>query len=215
MITDKRKTSKHPTLLLMDFFHLGTKSRHYKKATQFLQENMNTEVYAVQSYGGQRLVMSDQEKALVKALKEGFTSSEHGEPVQLLCKIHLEGNLKRYLDTKTNKNMANTICHAVFGTKGLVDSTSRGEFEDAVLEFNKKYGEYFDDNRKETLLNNLWDHVIEPMIHFPEIQTDSTTNRNESTNAATRSLVQYTPKPYDEMVTVCGNRVSTQVNIFQ
>ena len=198
----------------MDFFHLGTKTRHYKKATQFLQENMNTEVYSVQSYGGQMLVMTDQEAALVKAMKEGFHSPEHGEPVSLLCKIHLEGNLKRYLETKTNKNTANAICHAVFGSKGLIDCTSRGEFEDAVLEFNKKYGEHFDDRRKETLLNNLWDHVIEPKIQFPEIQTDDTTNRNESKNASTRSLSQHTPKPFDEMVDIVVNRVSAQVKYF-
>ena len=175
---------------------------------------MNVDVHSVQTYGGQRLILSDQELALQKALKEGFHSPEHGEPVALLCRIHLEGNLRRYLENHTDRKTASSACNAVFGANGIIYSTSRTEFEDAVLKFNSKYGEHFDPKRKETLFNNIWYNIIEPHLQFPEIQTDSTTNRNESINASTMSLIEHKPKPFDEMVKVSAGRVSAQVRFL-
>ena len=199
----------------MDFFHWGTKKKHYKRAAQYLQTEMDTDVYALQAVDGSTMLMTDQEKALYAGLNEGFHSPTNGPPKYLLCLIHMERNVNDYLIKRTDQITTNKIKAAVFGNNGIVKtSTGEGEFNDKFEVFRQTYGQHFEDKRLDTLKEKLWVFAVEPAILYPHIKVDQSTNRMESQNARLRRLTNHKDLPLDKMVTVCENQQQAHVSFF-
>ena len=199
----------------MDFFHWGTKKKHYKRAAQYLQTEMDTDVYAIQAVDGSTMVMTDQEKALCSGLNEGFHSPTGGPPKYLLCLIHMERNLNDYLIKRTDQLTTNKIKTSVFGKSGIVKtSTGKGEFYDKFEQFRETYGQHFEEQRLDTLIEKLWEFAVEPAILYPHIKVDQSTNRMESQNARLRRLTNHRDLPLDKMVMKCENQQEAHVSFL-
>ena len=198
----------------MDYFHWGTKAKHYKRAAQYLHTEMGTDVYAIQAIDGSTLLMTDQEKALCKGLSEGFHSPTEGPPTYLLCLIHMERNLNDYLIKRTNQVTTNKIKKLVFGENGIVkSSTSEAEFEEKFATFRRTHGQYFEEKRLNTLEEKLLEFAVKPAINYPHIKIDQSTNRMESENARLANLTDHKDLPLDKMVMVCDNKQQQQVSL--
>lgn len=207
------KPGHHPTLVVMDFLHKGVKKKHFKRAAQYLQEEMNTNPYSIQPLDSSKLIITDQEQALVNGLKEGFHSTTSGPPIYMLCVIHLQNNVKDFLIKHENQTTANRICNIIFGKKGIVEAKGQQEFDDRFLEFSKDYGEYFDERRLKKLEEQLWNNVVLPSITFPHIKHINT-NRPESENARLKSLTEHKGMPIDKITMVCENKQQAQVSFW-
>ena len=147
-----------------------------------------------------------------KAFKWAFHSSELGEPVYLLCSLHMEKNLYDTLLKNNSKKITNEICHEVFGREGLVSSKSYTEYFDKFIHFCQKHKEHFEEKHLKTLYEKVWSGIVHPMILYPEILTQ-TTNRVESLHASTKSLIQHKPQKVDKMVDYSHQRITALVII--
>ena len=204
------KPGQHPTLVIMDYLHKGIQKKHFKRAAQYLQEEMFCDAYSIQALDGSKLILTDQEQALVNGLTEGFHSPKDGVPIYLFCLVHLESNVKDYLTKHVDKTTANQICQTLFGKKGIVESKSQTEYDERFLEFRNNYGEHFDEKRLDKLEDRLWKHAVDPAIKYPHIR-HANTNRAESENARLKSLTEHKALAIDKITMVCENKQQTQV----
>ena len=105
---------------------------------------------------------SDEEAALVKALRVAFPSSQH-----LFCVLHCRDNVRNHLTKMgVTQNVREEIIQSLFGANGLAVSTDESVFEDrraSVLQYVRQYcrgaEEYVDCRIIPKLLNNcttLW-----------------------------------------------------------
>ena len=199
----------------MDFLHEGIQKKHYKRAAQYLQAEMDVDVHCFQAVDGSNLILTDQEKALVSGLSEGFHSPTEGPPKYLLCLIHMERNLNDYLIKRVDQVKTNKIKNAVFGKEGIVKtSKSRTEFDEKFEALNQMFGHHFEERRLKLLEEKLWEFAVNPAILFPHLK-DQSSNLVESENARLKRLTEHKSNPIDQLTLICENKQQGQVRIFQ
>jgi hypothetical protein len=102
------------------------------------------------------IVGSDEEKALVKAVKASFPNSK-----LTLCTRHLEENLKRQLKNKIGMPEKNikTIVNDVFGPDGLTNQNTSVDFDSRAIEIERKYKETVGPYLSEKLVPSIKEHI--------------------------------------------------------
>ena len=103
------------------------------------------------------IVGSDEEKALVKAVKCSFPDAK-----LTLCTRHLVENLKRQLKNKIGmpEKQSAKIVEEIFGIGGLTSLDTAVSFADKALEIERKYGEKCGTYLTEKLLPTIKSHVF-------------------------------------------------------
>ena len=102
------------------FLHWDGSCVTYQKFLSYLRSHLDKECNTIIRYNDELTIGSDDEKALVKALKICFPSAKH-----LLCMVHLEENTRRLLVDKlgTEKKKREEVLKEVFRTRPQADDS--------------------------------------------------------------------------------------------
>ncbi|CAG2198117.1 unnamed protein product [Mytilus edulis] len=102
------------------------------------------------------VIGSDEEKALVKAIKDSFPTSE-----LTLCTRHLSENVTRHLRTKVGVNDKNAkqILSDLFGDSGLIEADTTVDFSTKITDIERKYEDFVGPYLTQKVIPNLWDYM--------------------------------------------------------
>ena len=111
----------------------------------------------------QLTIGSDEEKALVNAIKSTFPEAGH-----FLCIRHLRQNVKQQLiDDCIDKNDRESLLEEIFGDEGLINADDIvcfeikcSEIEERAKALSSKFHRYFDNKLKQNLANQ-WNEGVQ------------------------------------------------------
>ena len=129
---------------------------------------------------------SDQEKALINALKNVFPNSK-----QYLCILHLEKNFNRFLEKlDESKQVKKMLWNAMFGHKGtsLAESKNDKEFSSRYDEINKINLKKDDSRFIHKFCKTLYDYVLNPKWD-DGLEHSFTNNNAESCNHVIKNYI--------------------------
>ena len=146
----------------------------------------------------QLVIGTDDEKAMVKAIKTAFPGSTH-----VLCSRHLKQNaIHKLTDDAVSKADRNIIVDKLFGEEGIVnadDTICLGHkcetFATYCADKSEKFLKYFDTRLKCQLKTKL----NEP-ARQEKIETDWTNNNSESMNHVLKQATDWKKKSLTEIV---------------
>ena len=132
----RKGTSNHPIMLGPVFLHWDGLYTTYNRFFSHIQGQLEKDINGIQVSGHQLVLGSDEEKALLKAMKEAFPTADN-----ILCSRHIKDNLKRQLRNKigANDTQIKEIEDDIFGSAGLLAMDDEFEYEMRVLQVNDKY----------------------------------------------------------------------------
>ena len=104
------------------------------------------------------VVGSDEEKALVKAVKCSFSKAK-----LILCTRHLKENLKRQLKNKIGmrEKSSKQIVGEMFGSDGLTSLDTSVSFAEKASEIERRFGEKVGSFLTDKLIPIIREHVVE------------------------------------------------------
>ena len=113
-----------PIFLAAIYLHWDGLYPTYHRFLSHLQTKLSRDIGGTQI--SQIVIGSDEEAALLKAIKQCFPSA-----VQVLCTRHLEENVCRYLTNKIglDNKLRKTIISEIFGKNGLISCNDAMNFE--------------------------------------------------------------------------------------
>jgi hypothetical protein len=120
-----RKGKNNPPIFLAAIYlHWDGLYPTYQRFLSHIQSKFEKDIGGTQI--SQIVIGSDEEAALLKAIKQCFPSA-----VQVLCTRHLEENVRRYLTNKIglDDKVRKTIISEIFGTNGLISCNDARNFE--------------------------------------------------------------------------------------
>ncbi|KAK3089318.1 hypothetical protein FSP39_002697 [Pinctada imbricata] len=121
---------------------------------------------------------TDEEYALINAIKTVFPTSEH-----ILCTRHLKENAQRNLASKNvDEKIRNQIVNSIFGPCGILTTESRISFLEREQEICEKFGNAGGNYLKEKLLPTLREKIFLPSIRNENIPSNWKNNNCESMN---------------------------------
>ena len=91
--------------------------------------------------------------------------------------MHLEKNVYDQVLKNVGKPEAQKVSHAIFGPAGIASAKGRTEFEDLFKTFIKNFGACLTEKYCESLYERLWEHIVAPVIMYPNLVQSCTTNR--------------------------------------
>ena len=99
---------------------------------------------------------SDEEKALVKALKSSFPQSE-----LTLCTRHLSENVSRHLRSKVGANdkLSKQVISDLFGESGLIEADTTVDFTEKVTDVERKYEDLIGSYLTEKIIPTIKEYV--------------------------------------------------------
>ena len=111
---------------------LHTYQRYFTHLASVIDTNISETLLSVNDI----VVGSDEEKALVKAIKSSFPNSE-----LTLCTRHLNENMSRHMRNKVGMNEKATkqVVDEIFGDNGLIEADTTVKFTKQVNIIESKY----------------------------------------------------------------------------
>ena len=160
----------------------------------FLSSENETNLFGLQNL----VIGTDDEKAMVKAIKTAFPESTH-----VLCSGHLKQNvIHKLTDDAVTKSDRNEIVNQLFGVNGIVNADDTICFEQKCDDFatycggkSEKFLKYFEDRLKTQIKTKL----NEP-ARKNKIDTDWTYNNSESINHVLKQSTDWKKKPLMDIV---------------
>ncbi len=120
-----RKGKNNPAIFLAAIYlHWDGLYPTYQRFLSHIQSKFEKDIGGTQI--SQIVIGSDEEAALLKAIKQCFPSA-----VQVLCTRHLQENVRRYLTNKIglDDKLRKTIISEIFGKNGLISCNDAKSFE--------------------------------------------------------------------------------------
>jgi len=156
----------------------------------------------------QLTIGSDEEKALVNAIKSTFPEAGH-----FLCIRHLRQNVKQQLiDDCIDKNDKESILEDIFGDEGLINAddivcfeAKCSEIEERAKALSSKFHRYFDTKLKQNLTNQ-WNEGVQ-RGHFDKGWTN---NNSESLNHVLKRAINWQLEPLLDLVNTLNEIIDTQ-----
>lgn len=133
----KRKgTSTNPIILGPIYLHWDGMFQTYQRFFTHLASQLDTSVCATEVSTNDLIVGTDEEKALLKAVKSSFPNAKI-----TLCTRHLEDNFKRHLRNKIgmNEEKSKEATEDLFGKNGLVTADTSVDFLTKAKDIEEKY----------------------------------------------------------------------------
>ena len=125
-----------PIFLAAIYLHWDGLYPTYHRFLSHLQSKFSEDIGGIQI--SKIVIGSDEEAALLKAIKQCFPSA-----VQVLCTRHLEENVRRYLTNKIglDDNLRKKIIAQIFGSNGLISCKDAKNFELTYINLLDKFQE--------------------------------------------------------------------------
>ena len=131
----KGKTT-NPIILGLVYLHWDGAFHTYHRFFTHLASVIDTNIFETLLSVNDIVVGSDEEKALVKAIKSSFPNSE-----LTLCTRHLSENMSRHMRNKVGMKEKATkqVVDEIFGDNGLIEAHTTVEFTKQVNIIESKY----------------------------------------------------------------------------
>ncbi|XP_046346407.1 uncharacterized protein LOC124126896 [Haliotis rufescens] len=122
----RKGTETHPIMLGPLYLHWDGSYLTYHRFFSHIQALLDSNLGGTQTQGKQLVIGSDEERGLIKALRNCFPASTH-----ILCERHIEQNIKRHLrhQAGASDQQIRLIHQKIFGPSGLVNSHDSYQFE--------------------------------------------------------------------------------------
>lgn len=178
------------------FSHISMLLDNDNKAT------MNTEL----NFQPDIKIRSDDEKALVKALKKCFPHSIH-----VLCSKHVKDNIRHFMTNKIemDKTRQNQVIGEIFGPSGIANANTSFEFNNrtAIFEENHSQETMLKEYYKTYLKTRLFEFINKPNRSAEKYGKLWTNNGCESLNNIIKLDINWTPKKLSDLIDSLHNIV--------
>ncbi|XP_076057534.1 uncharacterized protein LOC143035019 [Oratosquilla oratoria] len=194
----KRKTTQEPPVFLGPMLlHWDGEYFTYQRFFSHIQAKLSSGIDRASLGFSELVVGSDEEKAIVKAMKECFPGATF-----MLCAQHLEENTKRKLSaigiTKTK-----CVNQDIFEASGILTQPDDFAFEQRALELKAKLNQIapsFMDYFENKLLPALRDYVHRPKAQNDFLPFSWTNNNCESMNNILKHSINWNPRKLPELI---------------
>ncbi|CAG2195107.1 Threonine synthase-like 1 [Mytilus edulis] len=156
------------------------------------------------------VIGSDEEKALVKAIKDSFPTSE-----LTLCTRHLSENVTRHLRTKVGVNDKNAkqILSDLFGDNGLIEADTTVDFSTKVTDIERKYEDLVGPYLTQKVIPTIRDYVYNARKTESRIPLQWKNNNCESINHILKLNQDWKPEKLPELINKIHKEIKLQESL--
>jgi hypothetical protein len=158
------------------------------------------------------VIGSDEEKALVKAVKMSFPQSK-----LTLCTRHLEENLKRQLKNKVGmaEQKSKEICKAIFGPDGLTNLNTSIGFQEKATEIERKFNAVTNSYLSDKLIPAIKEFVHDVHKKDERVPINWKNNHCEAMNHVFKLNINWKPAKLPDLVKMLEKEVSLQESLLR
>ena len=199
-----------PMLLGPLFLHWDGSFHTYQRFFTHLAAVLETPLLDAELGTSDLVVGSDEEKALVKAVKCSFSDAKF-----TLCTRHLEENLKRQLKNKVGmpEKSSKQIVGEIFGPDGLTSLDTSVSFAQKASEIERRFGEKVGSYLTEKLIPTIREHVFEISKTDERIPINWKNNHCESINHILKLNLNWKPAKIPDLIKMLEKEVSLQESL--
>ena len=153
------------------------------------------------------IVGSDEEKALVKAIKSSFCEAK-----LTLCTRHLEENLKRQLKNKIGMpdKESKQIGNEIFGPDGLISLDTTVSFAEKACDLERNYKDKVGPYLTEKLIPTIKEHVFKIYKSDTRLPLNWKNNHCEAMNHILKLNLNWKPAKIPELIKMLHREISLQ-----
>ena len=219
-----RNTATHPAILAAVFLHEGADEFHYSRLLSHIKARLDhTSISAFRTSGSLCVFGSDEEKALVNACQNVFTSADN-----VFCRKHMKDTLARKcIKEGMAERNRNKLSIQIFGREsdkptdaGILASKDEEEFAHRQAEIVEQ--DFIVDNAALLLyletkfFVRVREHVWMPMQRHDFLQQEFFFNNAvETLNKTLKSLTNWKPQGLPSMVKILEQLLTSQDNDIQ
>ena len=199
-----------PILLGPLFLHWDGTFHTYQRFFTHLAAVLETPLLDTELGTCDLVVGSDEEKALVKAVKCSFSDAK-----LTLCTRHLEENLKRQLKNKVGmpENSSKQIVGEIFGPDGLTSLDTSVSFAQKATEIERRFGEKVGPYLTDKLIPTIREHVFEICKTDERIPINWKNNNCEAMNHILKLNLDWKPAKIPDLVKMLEKEINLQESL--
>jgi hypothetical protein len=199
-----RKGKETPPILLGPFYlHWDGTFQTYKRCFTHLASVLEDVPLETEVSSNNLVIGSDEEKALVKAVKMSFPQSK-----LTLCTRHLEENLKRQLKNKVGmaEQKSKEICKAIFGPDGLTNLNTSIGFQEKATEIERKFNAVTNSYLSDKLIPAIKEFVHDVHKKDERVPINWKNNHCEAMNHVFKLNINWKPAKLPDLVKMLEKR---------
>ena len=193
----RKGTNTNPIILGPLYLHWDGAFHTYQRFFTHLASVLGTEIESSLLSTNDMVIGTDEEKALVKALKSSFPESK-----LTLCTRHLGENFKRHLKNKVGMNEKNSkkVVDDIFGENGLISADTTVDLTSKISEIETKYTNSVGPYLSEKVIPTIKEYIYNVRKYDNKVPLHWKNNNCESLNHILKLNQNWTPNRLPELI---------------
>ena len=194
----RRKGKKtNPIILGPVYLHWDGLFCTYQRFLTHLSSVLDSSVEETVLSTNELVIGSDEEKAIVKAVKNAFPNSK-----LTLCTRHLGENFKRYMKNKVgmNEKQIRKIVDEIFGDGGLIEADTTIEYTAKINKIENDYTETVGSYLTDKVIPCIKEHIIKVRKTDQKVPLQWKNNSCESMNHILKLNQNWTPEKLPDLI---------------